>query len=83
MQQRIPDILIPKQLVERMERSSQPKETGLEIALELIQEVKALPGVSGLHLMSVGWERILPRLLSEAGLTDHTGRPGSNTQPPT
>jgi methylenetetrahydrofolate reductase (NADPH) len=58
LQQHIPDVLVPKRLVERMERSSEPKETGLEIALELIQEVRSLPGVSGLHIMSVGWERI-------------------------
>jgi len=36
--------------------------------LELIDQVKALSGVSGIHLMSVGWESILPRLLEEAGL---------------
>lgn len=68
LQEHIPDVLISPRLVERMERSSNPEETGLEIALDLIEEVKVLPGVSGLHIMSVGWERILPRLLSEAGL---------------
>ncbi len=59
----------PPPLVEKMERSSNPEETGLDIALNLIEEVKDLPGVSGLHIMSVGWESILPRLLREAGLT--------------
>jgi methylenetetrahydrofolate reductase (NADPH) len=68
MLEHIPDIAIPAQLVERMEKSAQPEETGLEIALRLIEEVKRLPGVSGIHLMSVGWEAILPRLLHEAGL---------------
>lgn len=64
----IPDIAMPARLVERMEHSPEPQETGLEIALGLIEEVKQLPGVSGIHLMSVGWESILPRLLRETGL---------------
>lgn len=64
----IPDIAMPARLVERMEHSPEPQKTGLEIALGLIEEVKQLPGVSGIHLMSVGWESILPRLLRETGL---------------
>ncbi len=69
MLENIPDIAMPAQLIERMECSSDPEETGLEIALELIDQVRQLPGVSGIHLMSVGWESILPRLLREAALS--------------
>jgi methylenetetrahydrofolate reductase (NADPH) len=70
LQERIPDILVPQILLERMEMSSNPEETGFEIALGLIQKVRALPGVSGIHIMSMGWESILPRLVREAGLTN-------------
>jgi methylenetetrahydrofolate reductase (NADPH) len=56
-----------------MEKSAHPEEMGLEIALSLIEKVKQLPGVSGIHLMSVGWEAILPRLLHEAGLFTSPG----------
>jgi methylenetetrahydrofolate reductase (NADPH) len=69
MQAHIPDVFVPERIIERMERSPDPQETGLEIALELIQEIRAVSGVDGLHVMSVGWEKILPRLLREAGLT--------------
>ena len=68
MREHIPDISIPPGLVDRMERSPDPKETGLEIALELVDQIKDLPGVSGIHLMSLGWKSILPRLLKEARL---------------
>jgi methylenetetrahydrofolate reductase (NADPH) len=76
MQEHIPDVFVPARFIERMEHSPDPEQTGLEITLELIREVKALPGVSGIHIMSVGWERILPRLLREAGATEQV-RPGS------
>jgi methylenetetrahydrofolate reductase (NADPH) len=68
MRDKIPDIVMPARIVDLMERSEQPQETGLALALELIEEIRHLPGVSGIHLMSVGWESILPRLLQEAAL---------------
>ncbi len=68
MLEHIPDIAMPEKVVKRMEGSPDPQETGLEIALGLIEKIRGLPGVSGIHLMSVGWESILPRLLREAGL---------------
>lgn len=65
MQENIPDIKVPLTLTEKLEKSQNPQETGLEITLELIHKVRNLPGVSGVHFMSLGWETILPRLLFE------------------
>ncbi len=68
MQENIPDIKIPLSLVEKLENSFDPQETGLEIALELVHEVRNFAGVRGIHVMALGWEKILPRLLSEVGM---------------
>ena len=36
--------------------------TGIEIAAELVQRVREVPGVSGVHLMAPGWESVaVPR----------------------
>jgi methylenetetrahydrofolate reductase (NADPH) len=69
MQENIPDIKVPLSLVEKMEKSQNPQETGLEITIELIQEVRNLPGVSGIHVMALGWEKVLSRLLSKVAMT--------------
>jgi methylenetetrahydrofolate reductase (NADPH) len=66
MQENIPDIEFPLSLLEKMEKSQNPQETGLEITFDLIREVRTLPGVSGIHIMVLGWEKILPRLLFKA-----------------
>lgn len=68
MQENIPDIEIPLSLIEKLEKSRNPKETGLEITLELVHNVRNLPGVSGIHVMALGWEKILPRLLCKVGM---------------
>jgi methylenetetrahydrofolate reductase (NADPH) len=43
-------------------------EEGVQIALELIEAVKGKQGVNGIHLMAVGWEEIVPRILQDSGL---------------
>ncbi len=55
-------IKMPKQLIERVEKSDDQKKTGVEVAKELIGEVKNIKGVDGIHIMAVGWERIIPSL---------------------
>ncbi len=40
----------------------------MQIALELIEQIRGKQGVNGIHLMAVGWEEIVPRIVTEAGL---------------
>ncbi|MDP2916940.1 MAG: methylenetetrahydrofolate reductase, partial [Dehalococcoidia bacterium] len=41
---------------------------GLKIALEIIEQLKDIPGVHGIHIMAVGWEEIVPQIAEKAGL---------------
>ena len=40
----------------------------LQIGVELIEQLRATPGVRGVHIMAVAWEEIVPRIVREAGL---------------
>jgi methylenetetrahydrofolate reductase (NADPH) len=68
MMQNIPGIEIPDALVTRMENATDGKEEGIQICLEIVDQVKNLPGVNGIHFMAMGWESIIPRLVRESGL---------------
>ncbi|MEM5776807.1 MAG: methylenetetrahydrofolate reductase, partial [Anaerolineaceae bacterium] len=68
MMNKVPGIKIPEAVIRRMESSRDPKEEGIQVALEIIQKVKGLPGVKGIHFMAVGWESVVPRLAEESGL---------------
>ncbi len=63
----VPGVRIPPALVERMEKARDPKEEGVQITLEIVDRVRRLPGVNGLHFMAVGWESIVPRLVKKTG----------------
>jgi methylenetetrahydrofolate reductase (NADPH) len=65
----VPGVTIPEKLMKRMQAAGdKAEEEGVQIALELIEAVKGKQGVNGIHLMAVGWEEIVPRILKEAGL---------------
>jgi methylenetetrahydrofolate reductase (NADPH) len=69
MNNEVPGVSIPEKLMKRMEAAGDgAQEEGVQIALELIEAVKKLQGVNGIHLMAVGWEEIVPRVVTEAGL---------------
>lgn len=65
----VPGVTIPEAMLKRMEQAGDgAAEEGYTIALELIEAIKQYEGVSGIHVMAVGWEEIVPRLVAEAGL---------------
>ena len=68
MMNQVPGVVIPDSVMRRMEKAADPKEEGIHIALEIIEQVKSLPGIHGVHFMAVGWESIVPRLIKDSGL---------------
>jgi methylenetetrahydrofolate reductase (NADPH) len=70
----VPGVWIPEPILKRMETADSAgnaQEEGVQIALELARKIKSYEkqGVHGLHIMPVGWEEIVPRIVTEAGLT--------------
>jgi methylenetetrahydrofolate reductase (NADPH) len=67
---KVPGVTLPPSILERFDeaREDDYEEIGVEIALDTIRKIRGKPGINGIHLMSVGWEAIVPRIISEAGL---------------
>jgi len=71
MNNKIPGVFIPETVMKRMEHAEtqgNAEEEGVQIALELIEKIRTKQGVSGVHIMAVGWEEIVPRIVEEAGI---------------
>ena len=71
MNNKIPGVFVPETVLKRMENAKDKgneQEEGTQIALELIEKIKTKQGVHGIHIMAVGWEEIVPRIVKEAGL---------------
>lgn len=71
MAEQVPGVVIPPNLVQRMDNAGNKEgqqEEGVAIALEIIEKLRNTPKINGMHLMAVHWEAIVPRLLAEAGI---------------
>jgi methylenetetrahydrofolate reductase (NADPH) len=58
---------VPDSFLERMREASNQEEEGISIALDLIKGIRKIEGVSGIHIMAVGWESIVPTIVEQAG----------------
>ena len=68
MRDYVSGVSVPDEIVTRMEEAKSAKEEGLRIALEVIEQLKEIPGVHGIHIMAVGWEDAVPEVAERAGL---------------
>jgi len=66
MRERLYGTIIPEAFIERLERATDAAAEGERIAVELIEELAAIPGVAGVHLMAPANEDALPRVIAEA-----------------
>jgi 5,10-methylenetetrahydrofolate reductase len=66
----VPGMDVPDEIVERMRKAPRAKraEEGTKICIEIIQQVREIEGVSGVHLMCIEWEEIVPQIAEQAGL---------------
>ncbi|TET39030.1 MAG: methylenetetrahydrofolate reductase [Dehalococcoidia bacterium] len=68
MRDNVPGVSVPDEVVTRMEDAKDAREEGLKICLEIIEQIKEIPGVHGIHIMAVAWEEIVPTIVERAGL---------------
>jgi len=68
MKDYVPGVSVPDEVVTRMEQAESPKEEGVKIILEIVEQLKEMPGVHGIHIMAVNWEDIVPEMVEKAGL---------------
>ncbi len=61
---------VPDEIVQRMSKTpkaAQPEE-GIRICVEIIEQVRRIPGVAGVHIMAVHWAEAVPEIVTRAGL---------------
>jgi methylenetetrahydrofolate reductase (NADPH) len=79
MRDNVPGLDVPDELVTRMEtvgkgledkqaRSQAWRREGIKICVELIQQLREIKGVAGVHIMAIEWEEAVPQIVEQAGL---------------
>lgn len=68
MRDNVSGVSVPDEIVKRLEDAKDVKEEGVRITLEIIDRLKEIEGVHGVHIMAVAWEDIVPVIAERAGL---------------
>ena len=66
----VPGIHIPDAIIKRLEAAKEPKQEGRKICVELIQQIKEIEGVSGVHVMAYRQEEAVGEIIQQAGVLD-------------
>jgi methylenetetrahydrofolate reductase (NADPH) len=70
MRSNVPGIHIPDLMISRMEQAENPGLEGKKICIELIQQIKEIAGVSGVHVMAYRREHLVSDIIRESGVLD-------------
>ena len=68
MRNNVSGLSVPNELVDRMADAKDAREEGVNTCLEIIEQIKEIDGVHGVHIMAVAWEDIVPIIVEKAGL---------------
>lgn len=70
MAKNVPGMDVPDELLDRMKGTPKEKqaEEGITVAVEIIQELKQIPGIAGVHIMAIEWEEKVGEIAQKAGL---------------
>jgi methylenetetrahydrofolate reductase (NADPH) len=81
LRQHVPGMVVPEAFDARLEaavkgidptdklaRSKAWREEGKRICVDLIQEIREIEGVAGVHVMAIEWEEAVPEIVKAAGL---------------
>lgn len=74
---------VPDEIVNRMKGLEKEKaaEEGVNICIEIAEEVREIEGVRGLHIMAVSWASILPELVTRLDLHPRPDVPAVDPPP--
>lgn len=71
MKTSVPGMDVPEELIDRLKGVPKEKqaEEGVKICVEMIQQLKEIPGVRGVHIMAIEWEEKVAEIAGAAGLS--------------
>jgi len=70
MANNVPGMDVPEELLKRMKDTPKEKqaEEGVSIAVEIIEELRQIPGIAGVHIMAIEWEAKVGEIAEKAKL---------------
>ncbi len=69
MHERLPGVRVPSHMIDDLERAGDDaEEVGMGYTIDVVQGIRGIDGVAGVHLMSMGRDDVVARVVEGAGL---------------
>jgi 5,10-methylenetetrahydrofolate reductase len=68
MRAHVPGVHIPDAVVARLEGAQNQKQEGKKLCIELIQEIRDIEGVAGVHVMAYRQEEYVSEIIADSGI---------------
>jgi len=70
MRDNVPGVHIPDGVITRLQRADKPRREGKRLCMELIQEVREIKGVNGVHVMAYRQEEAVAEIIDASGVLE-------------
>jgi methylenetetrahydrofolate reductase (NADPH) len=68
MRRNVPGVHIPDAIIDHLEKAANPAEEGKKLCIDLIQQVRNIVGVKGVHVMAYRREHLVYEIIKESGI---------------
>ncbi len=65
----VPGMDVTDEVIQRMKDAGDKEDEGINICVDVINQVREIEGVAGVHVMAIEWESAVPEIVSRAKLT--------------
>ena len=66
----VPGVHIPDAVIDRLSGADDQKQEGINLCVDLIQEIREIEGVNGVHIMAYRQEHAVPEIVERSGVLD-------------
>ncbi len=70
MKKFVPGMDVTDDVLQRMQDAKDKQDEGINICVDIINQVKEIEGVSGVHIMAIEWETAVPEIVKRAGIEE-------------
>jgi 5,10-methylenetetrahydrofolate reductase len=70
MRANVPGVHIPDSIIARLDGAKDQKAEGKQLCIEIIQEVREIPGIAGVHVMAYRLEEYVSEIVHESGILE-------------
>ena len=68
MRDNLPGVVVPDGVVRRLEEAEDAEAEGVRLTVEVVERLRGIEGIAGVHVMGLGRERSVRRVIEAAGL---------------